>query len=138
MYAAADAGIFAFRVLAHDHPVELRTRYAPERAGDARQNAGWAHVGVLVERLTDGEPQTPQRDVVRHVGGAGGAKQDGVLALDQVEAVRRHEGAGLLVALAAPVEMIEGKGEAAVAPGACGERLHTGGDDLRPDAVARD
>ena len=136
VHAAADAGILAFRVLAHDHPVELRAGDGPQRAGDARQDAGRAHVGVLVEGLADGEPQAPQRDVVGHVGRAGRAEQDGVVALDQVEAVLRHEGAGLLVALRAPVEMVEGEREAAVALGAGLQHLDARGDHLLADAVA--
>ena len=138
MHAAADAGIFAFRVLAHDHPVELRAGDVAQRAGDAGQDARRAHVGVLVERLADGEPQAPQRDVVGHVGRAGRAEQDGVVALDQVEAVLGHERAGLLVALGAPVEMIEGDGEAAVALGARLQHLDAGGDHLGADAVPGD
>ena len=56
--------------------------HVAQRAGDAGQDARRAHVGVLVERLADGEPQAPQRDVVGHVGRAGRAEQDGVVALD--------------------------------------------------------
>ena len=107
MDASADAGIFAFGVLAHDHPVEFRAADMAQRARDPRQNASRPHVGVLVERLADREPQAPQRDVIGHVGRADRAEQDGVVILDQVAAVRRHERAGLLVALRAPVEMIE-------------------------------
>ena len=39
MHAAADARVLAFRVLAHDHPVELGPGDGPQRAGDARQDA---------------------------------------------------------------------------------------------------
>ena len=126
-----------FRVLAHDHPVEFRAADAAQRAGDAGQDARRAHVGVLVERLADGEPQSPQRDVVGNVGHAGRAEQDGVVAFDQVAAVFGHERAGLLVALRAPVEVIEGNREAAVALGAGLQHLDAGRDHLLADAVAR-
>ncbi len=138
MGAPAHAGIFAFGVLAHDHPVELRALDVAQRAHDARKNAGGAHIGVLVERLADGEPQSPQRDVVGHVGHAGRAEQDGVMALDQVTAVFGHERAGLLVARRAPVEMIEGEREVAVARGAGVERLDAGSDHFAADAVSGD
>ena len=78
--AAALAGVLALRVLAHDHPVELLGRDLAQGAGDPGQDAGRADVGVLVERLADREPQAPQRDVVRHVGGADGAEVDRVEA----------------------------------------------------------
>src|SRR5262249_15378749 len=133
----ADAGVLAFRVLAHDHPVELRPADAAQRARDARQDARGAHIGVLVERLADGEPETPQRDVVRHVWRAGRAGPDGGVAADPVEAVRRHEGARALVAPGAPVEMVEGEREAAVASDARLQGLHAGGNHLGADAVAR-
>src|SRR6185503_6914290 len=86
----------------------------------------------------DGEPQAPQRDVIGHVGRAGGAEQDGVVALDQGEAVLGHERTRLLVALRAPVEMVEGDLEAAIPPGAGLQRLDAGRDHLLADAVSGD
>jgi hypothetical protein len=50
-----------------------------QRRGDAGQHARRPHVGVLVERLADREPQAPQRDVVGNVGMARRAEQDGVV-----------------------------------------------------------
>ena len=79
MDAAADAGIFALGILAHDHPVELGPGDMAQRAGDARQDAGRPHIGVLIERLADREPQAPQRDVVGHVGRADRAEIDRVV-----------------------------------------------------------
>ena len=52
-----------------------------QRAGDARQDAGRAHVGVLVERLADREAQAPERDVVGDVRRADRAEQDRVEVL---------------------------------------------------------
>ena len=60
MRAPALPGIFAFRILAHDHPVELAAVNAAQRTGDARQNARRPDIGVLVERLADRQPQAPQ------------------------------------------------------------------------------
>ncbi len=117
MDAAADTGIFALGILADDDPVELRPGDVAQRRGDARQDAGRAHIGVLVEGLADGEPQAPERDVVGNVGMAGRAEEDGVVAADLLAAILRHHAPVLLVVLAAPVEMVEGHGEAAVAGG---------------------
>ena len=104
---AADAGILALRVLAHDHPVELRPGDVAQRAGDARQDPGRTHIGVLVEGLADREAQAPERDVVRHVRRADRAEEDRVVVLDLLAPVRGHHHAVLLVVVRAPVEVVE-------------------------------
>ena len=53
VHAAADAGVLALGVLAHDHPVELAAVDVAQRRGDAGQHAGRPHIGVLVEGLAD-------------------------------------------------------------------------------------
>ena len=136
--AAADAGIFAFRVFADDDPVEFLAVHVAQRAGDAGQDAGRADIGVLIERLADREPQAPQRDVVGHVRRAGGAEQDGVVFLDLVAAVLRHHDAVLLVVFGPPVEMIDLELEIAVALGQRVQHLDACGNDFGADPVARD
>src|SRR6185437_16100137 len=54
---------------------------------------------------------------------------------DQVAAVLRHHAAVLLVVLAAPVEVVDLEGEAALALGDGGQHLDTGGYDFGADAV---
>ena len=49
----ADACVFAFRVFADDDPVEVFGFAAFKRAVNARQNARWPHVGVLVKALAN-------------------------------------------------------------------------------------
>jgi hypothetical protein len=71
VHAAADAGVLAFGVLAHDDPVEVVRTAALQRRVDAGQDARRPHVGVLVEALADLQPQAPQRDVVGDVRVAG-------------------------------------------------------------------
>ena len=56
MRAPADAGIFAFAVLAHDRPINLLTQIRPQWPLDAGQKACRAHIGVLVKALADREP----------------------------------------------------------------------------------
>src|SRR6476646_5408035 len=50
---ATPAGILTFRVLAHDHPVQLLGGHVAQRAGDAGQDPCRPDIGVLVERLAD-------------------------------------------------------------------------------------
>ena len=71
------------------------------------QDAGRAHVGVLVERLADREAQAPQRDVVGDVRRADRAEQDRVEACGAGRAPSSgimH--AVLLVVVRAPVEVL--------------------------------
>ena len=136
MRAAALAGILAFRVLAHDHPVQLLGRDIAQRAGDSGQDAGRADVGVLVERLADGEAQAPERNVIGHVRRTHGAEIERIEAAQLLVATGRHHDAMLLVVVRAPVEVGDIELEAAVALGADLEHLEAGGDNLRPDTVA--
>ena len=106
MNAPADTRIFALRVLAHDHPVELGPRHLAQRARYPRQDAGGADVGVLVERLADREPQAPEADMVRHVGRADGAEIDRIVVFDLLAAVVRHHAAGRAIKVRAPVERV--------------------------------
>jgi hypothetical protein len=54
------------------------------------QDADRAHVGVLIEGLADGEPQAPERDVVRDVGMTCRAEQDRVVVADLLTPVLEH------------------------------------------------
>ena len=56
MRATANAGIFAFAVLAHDYPINLLTQIRAQWPLDAGQKPGRAHIGVLVKALADREP----------------------------------------------------------------------------------
>ena len=108
----------------------------PQRARDAGQDAGGPHVRVLVERLADGEPQTPKRDVVGNVGRADRAEVDGVELAELIGAALRHHDAVFLVVVRSPVEVLDVELEAAVALGANFQGLQPRRDHLRPDAVA--
>ena len=136
MHAPAGAGIFAFRILAHDHPVELRTADRAQGAHDPRQHPRRAHVGVLVERLADRKPETPEADVVGHVRRTDRAEIDRVRAPDLIEAVRRHHEAGRAIMVRSPVEPVEGPLKAALALSKRLEDLEPGGNNLLADAVA--
>lgn len=63
--SAALASVFAFRVLADDNPVEISG--VVEWGCDAAEDARRADVGVLLERLADGEAEAPEGDMIGDV-----------------------------------------------------------------------
>ena len=136
MDAAADAGVFAFGVLANDYPVEVVRPAALEGAIDAGKDPGGTHIGVLVETLADLQPQTPQRDVVGNVRVARRTEEDRILVAQRVEAVVGHHHAVRAVVVAAPAEILEFKGERAVGGGERFKQLLSRGNDFLADAVA--
>ena len=105
MRAAAAAGIFAFGVLADDHPVDLLA--VAQRARDARQHARRTHVRVLVEALADRQPQSPQRDMIGHVGRADRAEENRVERLELLEPAFGNVIAVLQVVVAAPRKVLD-------------------------------
>jgi hypothetical protein len=78
----------------------------------------------------------PERDVVRHVRHPDGAEEDGVVIADEIAAVLRHHQAVALVVIRAPIEMVEGEAEAAVAGGERLQDFDARGDHLLTDPVA--
>ena len=76
--------------------------------------------------------------MVGHVGRADRAEIDRVVIPDLVAPVGGHHQAGRLVIIRAPIEMIEGELESAVAPRQRGERLDAGRHDLLANSVAGD
>lgn len=61
--------VLAFAVLPDDHPVQVARGTFPEGGFRAPEDAGWAHVSVLLEGLADCETETPEGDVVGDVCG---------------------------------------------------------------------
>ena len=101
---AADRGIFALVVLAHDVEIDVAGRAVLQRRVDTGQQPHRPQVDVLLEAAADRDQQPPQRDVVGHAGIADRAEKDRVVEAQLVEPVLRHHPAGLGVGLAAPVE----------------------------------
>ncbi len=102
-HPAADAGILALGVLAHDVEVDVRLGPAGERRARTRHQPARAQVHVLVEAAADRDQQPPQRHVVRHPRKSDRAEQDGVALAQAVEPVRRHHRASAVPGLARPV-----------------------------------
>lgn len=60
-------GVLAFAVLADDDPVEIASLAVSQRGLSTLEDSCWAHVGVLLEGLADGEAKTPERNVIRNI-----------------------------------------------------------------------
>src|SRR5215469_5696311 len=83
------------------------------------------------------DQESPQRDMVGHIGMADGAEVNGVVQPEPVEPIFGHHPPGLSIALAAPVEFIPAEFKSV---GAC-RALHRGnafGHNFVPDPVAGD
>src|SRR5688500_2261112 len=133
VHAAAGARVLAFGVLAHDHPVDFICILHVTL--NSRKKARGPHIGVLVEALADRQAQTPERDMVGHVGRAHCAEEDGVEAFELLQAACGNVSAGLLVALRRPIEILELQAKAVLQ---FPQDLDPRGNDLVADPVAGD
>src|SRR5215471_7175097 len=77
--SAADLGIFAFGIFAHNPEVNVSRFLAAQWTWNARQQANRPQVDVLIKLPADGNQQAPQRDVVRHAGKPDSAEENGVV-----------------------------------------------------------
>ena len=75
-HAAADRGVFALGVLAHDVEVDVGFGAVGQRRAHAGHQLAGAQVHVLVEAAADRDQQAPERDMVRHARPADRAEQD--------------------------------------------------------------
>ena len=60
-------GVLAFAVLADNHPVEVAGLALAQRRLSPAEHSGRTHVGVLLQRLADGQTETPEGDVIRDI-----------------------------------------------------------------------
>lgn len=134
--APAAAGILAFGVFADDHPVDLLA--VPQRTGHTRKHARGSHVRILIETLADRQPQTPQRNMVRHVRRTYSPEENRIERLEFLEAPLGYVMPVLPVIRAAPREVFDLDPVTAIMRGEPLEHLHTGSDDFDADAVSRD
>lgn len=132
------AGVLALTVLADEQPVDRVVGCVAEIAVRAGERAHGPDVRVHLHGAADGEEQAPEGDVVRDIGVADAAEEDGVVGLESGEGVGGEVGALRFVAGGAPVEVciLELEG----VQGGCqgGEDGERRGDDFDADAVARD
>ena len=135
MHATTDPRVFPFGVFTHDDPVQVLRRTALQRGVDARQDAGRTHIGVLVQTLTDLQPQAPQGDVIRHIGIPCRTEQDGVLVAQRIQPIFRHHDAVLAIVVGAPVEILELEFEIRAGSGNRLQHLATRRNHFFADAV---
>jgi len=136
--AAPLTGVFTFCVLADDEPVEVFGVSLEGGKGRSctAKDAGRAQVGVVLERLDEGEAEGPEGNVVgdlcgeeislligvedfgarvavgdRHTRISYSAKENGIMVFQSLQTTFRNVPAMGFVVLATPVEMIELQGE---------------------------
>ena len=134
---AADLGVLALDVLAHDQHVDVFGPSIGQRRAHAFEQPGRAQVDILVEPPSDRDQHVPQRDVVGHARHADCAEKDRIAVGQAVQTVGGHDPAGPFVARTVPVE----RGPRQIDVEFCRGGLHdaqTLRDDLLADAVARD
>ena len=132
---AAHAAVQPLGVLADDDEVDVVRALVLQRAVDAGVELHRAQVDVLVELEAQAQEQALLEDAGLHVRVADGAEVDGVEAAQLLEHRVRQDVAGLHVALAAEVVVLEVELEAELRLRRF-EHLQPLADDLRPGAVA--
>jgi len=133
--APADAGVFALRVLAHAHHVDVRRATVRERRRETRQQPHRPEVDVLVEALTDRENQSG-RNSIGHSRKSERAEINRVEAREPLEAVLVQHPVLLQVVLASPRQLGERqRGVSALRRRF--EHRHPRRNHFLPDAVAR-
>ena len=137
VHAPADRGILALVVLAHDEIVDVARLAVGERRLEALEQPHRAQVDVLLEAAADRDQQAPQRHVVGHAGPADAAQDRWHRAGDLLQAVGRHHGAGLVEALAGPIELVPGVVEPETVPHRL-QHAHALRHHLVADAVSGD
>jgi hypothetical protein len=133
---AAASRIFAFGILANDHPVDVLS--VSQRTGDSRQHARGANVRVLIETLADRQPQSPQRHVIGNVGRPHRTEENCVEAFQLFETTFRNVVPVRFVVLAAPREMLDVEAKGFIAAGEYFEHLKARCDDFDSDPIPRD
>ena len=139
IHPAADRGILALGVLAHDEEIDVAGLAAGQRRGHARHQAHRAQIDVLVEFAPELQQRPPQRNVVRHgVRPADGAEEDRVVAADlRLPVVRHHLPVFGVVVAGGEVEAVESKVDVEFV-GGCFQHAQALRHDLLADAVAGD
>src|ERR1700712_2412945 len=136
MRSSANTCIFAFSVFPYDRPVEIMWTAAFERGVDARKNARWTHVRVLIETLAYLQAKTPERDMVGYIRISGGTEKNSVLVAKCIETIVRHHHAMCTIVIAAPFEVLKLKVERVRACCKGLKQFLPGWDDLLADSVS--
>ena len=138
MRPATMARIFTFRVLAHDHPVEIARPSVTKRRRNAWQDACRSYIRILIKSLADRQPQPPQGDMIRYIRRANSTEKDGIMHLQLLQPIFRHHFAMRLVVIRPPVICPKIEGIAAITRRQRIKNGDTGLDHFRTDTVSRD
>ena len=138
MCPPAMARIFAFRVLAHNDPIQIARTLAAQGRFDPGQDARGAHIGVLIKALADWQAQTPQRDMIRYIRCPDRAKVNRVKRFELRQPVLGHHHAMGPVVIRPPLKPRDVQVEPAVTGGQRIQHLQPGFDHLRSDPVRAD
>ncbi len=134
---SADAGVLAFRILAHAHHVDVGGAASGERRAETRQQPHRPQIHVLVEALADRKNQIPDRDVIGYGRRANRAEIDGVERGERLQAALLHHPAVAKVVIASPGQLRERHGHAGAARGGF-YRREARRHDFAANAIARD
>src|SRR5947209_6764404 len=134
--APADAGVFAFGVLANAEHVDGLRRAIAERRWDAVQNAHGSQVDVLVEALPDREQESAKAHVVGHGWKPDGAEIDRVMIGEDLQSVGRHHHAVFQVVGAGPGQIGGSNRETTRDLASPAHHLEPSRDDLRANAIS--
>src|SRR5262249_54666976 len=104
---ALDAAVEVFGVFADDDEVDIVWAFVFQRRLDAGEELHGAEVDVLVEAEAKIKEELALEDAGGDIGVADGAEEDRVELAELLEAVVWKRGAGLEVAIAAPVQVRE-------------------------------
>src|SRR5262249_37501247 len=137
--AAADRGVLALGVLAHDEEVDVARLAAGERTGHPRHQPHRPQVAVLVDLAPELDQRAPQRDVVGDLlRPSDRAEEDRIVLADLLLPVLRHH--ALMLGVVVPAREIEPvlPQLEAIALGSGFQRAHALGHHFLADAVTRD
>src|SRR5216683_1567452 len=115
--AAADVGVLAFVVFAHDGEIDLAGLPVFKRGLNAVKEAHGAEIDVLAESAANGDEQAPKRNVIGDAGMPDRAEEGSVERAELLETVGGHHAAGLEVCFAAPIELLPAALETKAASG---------------------
>ena len=134
--AAADFGVFAFGVLAHDVKIDLARLEILYGRFHALQQAHRTQIHILLKSAPNGNQQSPQRNVIGYARIAHGAEKNCVERTKLFEAVFRHHAAGFEIGFATPIEVLPRNARIRTCLAAASTDSNALGNHFFSDAVA--
>ena len=130
----AFAAVFALGIFADHDEIDL---FVFDRGRETRKQLDRTEIDILVETDADREEQLTQGNVIGHAGETDRAEQDRIAVRQDLHAVIGHHVSGFEVILAAPFQILEIEGDAAVFLFQCLQNADCFVDHIHADPVAR-